>query len=106
MGTIIYTGRPMRVLRTPYVNDWEVNKPQKIRELTSKGILPVQNEMTEMKKAGTEVTLETTLNMTPLLMGKCAGAVHEIKPAKEIMDEMVAGAIEQLQSATSYISKL
>lgn len=30
----------------------------------------------------------------PWLMGQVAGSIQDIKPAKEIMDEMVNGAIE------------
>ena len=34
--TIIFTGRPMRVLKNDYILDWEENKSQEIRELTTK----------------------------------------------------------------------
>ena len=36
-------------------------------------------------------------------MGQCAAAVHEIKPAREIVDSMIAEAIEALRVANSYI---
>ena len=41
--TIIFTGRPMRVLKNDYILDWENNRTDEIRDLTSKGILPAQN---------------------------------------------------------------
>jgi hypothetical protein len=36
-------------------------------------------------------------------MGQCAGAIHDIKPAKQIVDEMVRGAIDALRGATALI---
>lgn len=36
-------------------------------------------------------------------MGKTAAVVHEIKPAKAIVDEMVAEAVKSLQIASSFV---
>merc|ERR1711916_199095 len=91
--TLIYTGRPLRVLRTPYVNEWETNRSMEIRELTSKGVLPAINEMSEKKKAGEELSFEDQLNVTPLLMGKCAGAIDGVESANDIITEMITTAI-------------
>lgn len=43
--TLIYTGRPLRVFKTPYVADWEENRQEEIKDLTSKGILPNEHEL-------------------------------------------------------------
>jgi NAD(P)H-dependent flavin oxidoreductase YrpB (nitropropane dioxygenase family) len=43
--TIIYTGRPLRVRKTPYVTDWEENRQEEIKQLTAKGIIPNEHEM-------------------------------------------------------------
>lgn len=43
--TLIYTGRPLRVFKTPYVADWEENRREEIKTLTSKGIIPNEHEM-------------------------------------------------------------
>ena len=34
--TIIFTGRPMRVLKNEYISKWENERQNEIRELTSK----------------------------------------------------------------------
>jgi NAD(P)H-dependent flavin oxidoreductase YrpB (nitropropane dioxygenase family) len=34
--TIIFTGRPLRVLRTDYIDKWENDRQQEIKELTAK----------------------------------------------------------------------
>lgn len=39
----------------------------------------------------------------PHLLGKCAAVIDEIKPAAQIMDEMVSEAIEVLQSSSKLI---
>jgi len=104
--TLIYTGRPLRVLRTEYVNDWESNRGKEIRELTGKGVLPVQYDLDQKKKSGTEFSLKDQLNITPLLMGKAAAAVEDEKPAKEIIDEMVATASKILAQNAKLVSSL
>ncbi|KAJ7917560.1 2-nitropropane dioxygenase [Mycena leptocephala] len=43
--TLIFSGRPMRVARTPYIDDWNNNREAEIKELVSKGILPHQHEL-------------------------------------------------------------
>jgi NAD(P)H-dependent flavin oxidoreductase YrpB (nitropropane dioxygenase family) len=42
--TIIFTGRPMRVRMNEYIRNWEENRAQEIKELTSKGIIPVEHD--------------------------------------------------------------
>lgn len=42
--TIIFTGRPMRVRNNPYIKNWEENRAQEIKELTSKGVIPVEHD--------------------------------------------------------------
>merc|ERR1712151_769920 len=37
--TTIYTGRPMRVFKTPYAMDWADNRQQELLQLQSKGVL-------------------------------------------------------------------
>jgi NAD(P)H-dependent flavin oxidoreductase YrpB (nitropropane dioxygenase family) len=43
--TLIYSGRPLRVRRTPYVEDWNTNRKAEIRELTGKGLIPHDVEL-------------------------------------------------------------
>ncbi|KAJ3192906.1 hypothetical protein HK101_005774 [Irineochytrium annulatum] len=47
---------------------------------------------------------EMAMSARPLLMGQVAGAVHEVKPAKVIVEEMVSQAIAVLRSNTARIS--
>lgn len=103
LRTIIFTGRPLRVINNDYIKSWEEQRPEKIKELTSQGILPVYWDMDQQQKEGKEMSIA---QVAPLLTGQAAGAISDIKPAAEIVHEMVAGAIASLRSATSCISKL
>eukprot|EP00294_Goniomonas_avonlea_P013486 CAMPEP_0114560792 /NCGR_PEP_ID=MMETSP0114-20121206/11649_1 /TAXON_ID=31324 /ORGANISM="Goniomonas sp, Strain m" /LENGTH=359 /DNA_ID=CAMNT_0001746363 /DNA_START=18 /DNA_END=1097 /DNA_ORIENTATION=- len=99
--TIIFTGRPLRVLNNDYIKDWETNRAEEIRTLTSRGTLPVQHDFEGRVKEGKEITFEERMTATPLLMGCAAGAVTEIAPAKKIVDDMVSQAITIMkQNAT------
>lgn len=69
--------------------DWEENKQAEIKDLTSKGKLPVGMEVEDMSQR-------------PFLMGQTAAVIKDVKPAKEIMDEMIAEAVESLQRASKY----
>merc|ERR1711957_904650 len=86
--TTIYTGRPLRVFKTPYVQDWEVLTPTE-------------------KKAGVDLSKLQHMERSVRLTGQCAGAITDIKPAKAIVEEMVAQAVEQLNAANTFVvSKL
>eukprot|EP00421_Protoceratium_reticulatum_P064502 CAMPEP_0168421184 /NCGR_PEP_ID=MMETSP0228-20121227/33151_1 /TAXON_ID=133427 /ORGANISM="Protoceratium reticulatum, Strain CCCM 535 (=CCMP 1889)" /LENGTH=357 /DNA_ID=CAMNT_0008435085 /DNA_START=67 /DNA_END=1140 /DNA_ORIENTATION=- len=104
LRTIIFTGRPMRVINNDFIRSWEEKRHDEIKALTSKGVLPVYHEMEQRKKEGKE---ELTISQVqPLLMGQAAGAISEVKPAAEIMSEMVTGCIDSLRGATALIAKL
>ncbi|KAI0797851.1 2-nitropropane dioxygenase [Abortiporus biennis] len=92
--TLIYSGRPMSVRRTPYVASWE-KRQSEIEQLTAQGKIPHEVEL--------EQHPEKSLEGRMWLMGKVAGAIHDIKPAKEIVDELVSTAAQSLSSANSQI---
>lgn len=91
--TIIFTGRPLRVRANKYIRDWEENRQQEIKDLTSKGIIPAQNDL---DKLGDDADDEAWENVRPLLMGKASAVVNEKKSAKAIVDEMVGDAVKCL----------
>ncbi|KAI9031137.1 2-nitropropane dioxygenase [Hyaloraphidium curvatum] len=95
--TIIFSGRPLRVLKNPYVMNWEENRRDEIKDLTSKGILPVSHDLEKIEKEQGEIPADVMINSRSLLMGSVAGAIGDVLPAKQIVDEMVAGAIKVLQ---------
>lgn len=103
--TLIYTGRPLRVRNTPYVAGWE-KQQDKIKELTSNGIIPYIDVQNQRKKNNEKVNAMTMIQERPWLMGQVAGCIKEVLPAKTIMDDMINGAIAALRTNTARISKL
>lgn len=93
--TVIFTGRPLRVRRNPYIDNWEENRQNDIKELTNKGVIPVEHDIERM---GDDIDDETMDNARPFLMGKVAAVVNEKKSAKAIIDEMVSEAADVIQA--------
>lgn len=99
----------MRVRKTPFVADWyaifsfpwntprllnpyvhrEENRQAEIKELTSKGIIPVYPEL--------EKHPEKSIEGRPWLMGNVAAMIKEVLPAQTIVENMVSEAAEILQ---------
>jgi hypothetical protein len=48
---LIYTGRPLRVLKTEYNMDWELNRGPEMRDLLAKGVVPYKTDAEKMKYA-------------------------------------------------------
>jgi NAD(P)H-dependent flavin oxidoreductase YrpB (nitropropane dioxygenase family) len=91
LRTLTVSGRPLRVRRNEWVDKWEA-QPEKIKELTEKGVVPIQFDM----DAGEDVDI-------PHLMGVVAGVIKDIKPAKQIVHEMVAEAVDMLKQAPVFL---
>ena len=94
-------GRPLRVRNNAYIQNWEENRSQEIKDLTSKGIIPVEDDF---EKLGDNVDDETMDNARPFLMGKAAAVVNEKKSAKAIVDEMVSGAVSWLKKGQTMLT--
>ncbi|KAH9169856.1 2-nitropropane dioxygenase [Lactarius sanguifluus] len=94
--TLIYTGRPLRVRRTPYVDDWEKNRQAEIKELTSKGIIPNQHEL--------EKHPEKSIQAVSFLLGNVAAVINDILPAQTIVDNIVNEAAKILQDRNKLVS--
>lgn len=93
LRTLAVSGRPLRVRRNEWVDKWE-SQPEKIKELTEKGIVPIEFDM----EAGNDVDI-------PHLMGVVAGVIESIQPAKQIVDEMVDEAVCMLKLADGFLGK-
>jgi NAD(P)H-dependent flavin oxidoreductase YrpB (nitropropane dioxygenase family) len=101
--TIIFTGRPLRVRTNAYIQNWEENRAAEIKELTSKGIIPVEHDFETL---GDDIDDETMDNARPFLMGKASAVVNEKKSAKAVVDELVSDAVAWIQKGNKMIAKL
>ena len=98
--TIIFTGRPLRVRKNPYIENWEENRQAEIKDFTSRGIIPVEGDL---ERLGDDIDDETMDNARPFLMGKVAAVVNEKQTARQIIDEMISGAVEWIGKLNSTI---
>ncbi|EFY98332.1 hypothetical protein MHUMG1_04734 [Metarhizium humberi] len=125
--TIIFTGRPMRVRNNPYINDWETNRIQEMKELTAKGTIPYEVDLERFmggeakEHSGVESYSSNAASeaeedddegddpleqFRPYLMGKCAAVVNEQKSAKAVVDEFVNDAVAWIKKGNQMIAKL
>jgi len=91
LRTLTVSGRPLRVRRNEWTDKWE-EQPQKIKELTEKGVVPIDFDL----EAGNDVDI-------PHLMGVVAGVIKNIQPAKQIVDEMVEEAVDMLKQGQTFL---
>ncbi|KAH7062101.1 2-nitropropane dioxygenase [Macrophomina phaseolina] len=91
LRTLVISGRPLRVKMNDYIRQWEA-QPEKIKELTEKGIVPFMKDMDD----GKDVDI-------PFLMGQVAGVIRDVKPARQIVEEMVQEAVDMLKLGQSYV---
>merc|ERR1712070_1199722 len=130
MKSTIYSGRPMRIFKTAYTEEFETKRAQEIVEMSNFGVpafvkdlknidgidsssvgvgifhlaeVRTQQEIAE----GVELSTREERERGVYLTGQCAGAISDIKPARAIVEDMVAEACVQLQSSVSFVvSKL
>jgi len=107
--TLIFTGRPMRVIKNEYIMDWETNRQKEILALTGKGVLPYQHDIDEAmkdKQAVSKERMSQAMEYRPLLTGQVAGAIDAIKPAADIINEMIRDAVLTLRRVNGMVAKL
>jgi NAD(P)H-dependent flavin oxidoreductase YrpB (nitropropane dioxygenase family) len=90
--TLVLSGRPLRMKTNDYIRKWHA-QADKIQELCSKGVVPIEQDIED----GNDFDV-------PHLMGQVAGAIKKIQPAGEIVDEMVAEAVDMLKLGGVYLS--
>merc|ERR1712154_548043 len=104
--TLIFTGRPMRIIKSKYSKDWEENRQKEMKYLLQEGTIPYTSDFDpstgkKKEKSGqyaSSYAQDTELeDITPHLSGQVAGALNDIKPAKVIVEEMMADAIKTIQ---------
>lgn len=105
--TLVISGRPLRVRTNDYIKKWE-EQPGKIKELTDRGITPMQHDMDNDVEVDFPFckycsrTLDRGSN-TSTVMGQVAAIIKDVKPAKDIVEQMVGEAVDQLKLGYSFI---
>lgn len=86
--------------KNPYIENWETNRSSEIQDLTSKGVIPVEHDL---ERLGDDIDDDTMDNARPFLMGKASAVVNQRQSAKQIVDEMVSGAVSEFNKAQAQI---
>jgi len=94
MRTVIYTGRPARVFKSPFVLEWEHQRQDEILEMTSRGKVPYKEILDKAIRDGTPISIAETGAYS---FGQCCGGIHEIKPANQIVRDLVRGAVDVMK---------
>lgn len=92
LRTLVVSGRPLRVRMNDYIKSWEIDRPAEVKRLTDSGVVPLAHDMDNDE----EVDI-------PFLMGQVAGVIKDIKPAKEIMQDMVVECVDVLSNQQTYL---
>ena len=109
--SLIYTGRPMRILKNKYSVNWEMARRDELDKLLAAGTLPMSHDQNELKEGRMPEgfsTPEDMLEARPLLMGQAAGAIKEkdMLPAVEIVDAMVDQCVDVMKFNVGRMSRL
>ena len=79
---------------------------EKVNQRMKMLLQALKDEMEKKIEAGEEITAKMRAELQPLLMGQAAANVRNVQPAKQIIEEMIAGAILALRHRTGQISRL
>lgn len=105
--SLFYTGRPLRTFNTELVADYNGPKRQLMETMCAEGNVPVHSVMKDFQgKAGEFKKQYPTMNMVtamPMLMGQCAGGIHEIIPARQVIENMMQEACTILEGSAAQV---
>ncbi|MCJ1313760.1 hypothetical protein MMC25_007440 [Agyrium rufum] len=89
--TLVVSGRPLRVRRNQYLEEWE-KKETEVRKLVENGIVPMEKDFEEDKEVD-----------FPFLMGMVCAVINDVKPAKQIVEDMIIEAVEVMRRGNGMI---
>ncbi len=93
--TRCYTGKPARTIRNAYNNDWEQNKRDQIKPFPMQMFYSAQNGVMDYMDSGLGADPERTF----MPAGQGMGLIREMKPAAEVMKDLLREAESVTHSA-------
>ncbi len=97
--TRCYTGKPCRVIRTSYAVEWE-RDPSKIKPFPQQGMISRQNGVMDYAgRGGRDANPDRTFMPT----GQGAGLIREIKPAAEVLADLLRETEAALRGAQALL---
>jgi len=101
--TLVYTGRPLRVVKNDYVKNWETERKEEMDSMLKKGVIPFEHELSQQKQADLKAFGKRAEGH---LAGQVSGAIKDIKPAKEIIQDMMTEAIRICKQLGTVVTDL
>lgn len=101
LRTRSYTGKPCRVIRTPYAMEWE-RDPSKIKPFPQQAMISRQNGVMNFAGYPNEAPADPERTFMPT--GQGAGLIKEIKPAGEVFADLVRETEAALRRAQGLLS--
>lgn len=98
--TLVWTGRPLRCKKNNYIMTWETKRKSEMETLLSQGKVPYKQDGIP----GSSRPAVDMKNDYPCFMGQVAGSIRQVKPARQIVEEMVSGAIQALKKRTNMVT--
>jgi len=91
--TRCYSGKPMRVIRNPYVEDWE-GRPEEIQPFPAQLGASLKSGVFSAVFPGTG---EVDVSSSAMPCGQGAGAIHDERSCAAIIEEMIREAEETIE---------
>ena len=109
--SLVYTGRPMRILKNKYSVNWETERRDEMDQLLAAGTLPMYHDTAALKNGTPSKgfqTQEEQMDARPLLMGQAAGAISDkdLLPAVQIVDSMIDECVDMMNYNVGRFSRL
>jgi NAD(P)H-dependent flavin oxidoreductase YrpB (nitropropane dioxygenase family) len=101
--TTIFSGRPMRVFKSDYIVEWETKRQRERDELLASGKRPYKNDLSNMEEKGTPLNF---LETYPIIYGQACGGIFDVKPAGDVVREMVDDARAIIQANMGLLASL
>ena len=98
--TLVWTGRPLRCKKNNYIMTWETKRKSEMETLLSQGKVPYKQDGIP----GSSRPAVDMKNDYPCFMGQVAGSIRQVKPARQIVEEMVSGAIQALKKRKNMVT--
>jgi len=102
-----FVATPEATASKPHKADYNGPKRQITEDMCAEGNVPVNTILKEAQKdmKGFKATYPSMNMVTamPMLMGQCAGGIHEIKPARKVVEDMMAEACSILEGTAGMV---
>jgi len=95
----------MRVLNNKFVQSFPEKHPDEMKDMVQRGTMPIPQLLKKMKRQGVEIDQEMDSQVRPILIGQVAGVIDSIRPAKDIIYDMVNEAVEQLMKSNQILTR-